>query len=55
MSLPFDLKDCYIVQSNRMTTKDNILDRIHPDTNIDDLLKGDGEEGGAFGLNTFQM
>ena len=53
MGLPLDLKDCYISKGNLINTKDTLINRLKPDTNIDDLLGLD--EGGAFGLGAFNM
>ena len=53
MGLPMDLRDCYISKQKIINTKETILDRIKPDTNIDDLLNMN--EGGAFGLGAFRL
>lgn len=54
MCLPFNLKDCYVEKGQmQFNTKDNLLSRLKPDTNIDELL--DDDYGGAFGLNGFNM
>lgn len=53
MGLPMDLRDCYISKQKLINTKETILDRIKPDTNIDDLLNMN--EGGAFGLGAFRL
>lgn len=53
MGLPMDLRDCYISKQKLINTKETILDRIKPDTNIDDLLSMN--EGGAFGLGAFRL
>lgn len=56
MALPFDLKDCYITNSEYVTTKETLLDRIRPDTNIDELLNSGGYNfDGMFGLGNFDM
>ena len=56
MALPVDLKECYIADSNSEYTKDTLISRLRPDTNIDDLLNyGTSDYGGAFGLNAFNM
>ena len=56
MGLPLDLKDCYMSESILDVTKETIMDRIRPDTNIDELLsQGTSNYGGAFGLGAFNM
>ena len=56
MGLPVELKDCYIGEGGSEYTKDNIISRLRPDTNIDDLLNiGSSDYGGAFGLGAFNM
>jgi hypothetical protein len=56
MSLPFDLKDCYISSNSIPKTKETLLDRIRPDTDIDKLLNSDGlDYGGMFGLGAYDM
>jgi PBSX family phage terminase large subunit len=56
MGLPLDLRDCYIAETSLDVTKETIMDRIRPDTNIDDLLSmGTDSYGGAFGINAYNM
>lgn len=56
MGLPIDLRDCYIAEPSIEFTKETIMDRIRPDTNIDDLLSmGTDSYGGAFGINAYNM
>ena len=52
MGLPLDLKECYITENNAKT-KENLLDRLKPDTDISRFMVED--YGGAFGLNAFNM
>ena len=56
MALPINLRDCYISRSKEVNNKNNLLERLQPDTNIDDFLRGvDDGIGGAFGLGNFDM
>lgn len=52
MGLPLDLKDCYM-SSKLDKNKENILDRLQPDTDVSEYLSDD--YGGAFGLNMYNM
>lgn len=54
MGLPFDLKDCYVAKGTAMSTKDTLISRLRPDTDVEDLFREDGK-GGAFGVGTFNM
>lgn len=55
MALPLDLKSCY--KSKEDTDyKATLIDKIRPDTNIDDLINiGNSDWGGAYGLDRFNM
>ena len=55
MGLPFNLKDCYISRGDIIKTKDNLLNRLRPDTNIDDLLLTDLGKGNVYNYNSFNM
>ena len=57
MGLPFDLKECYIEKRTNYTTKETLINRIRPDTDISDILNGidDTDMGGAFGLGYYDM
>lgn len=56
MALPIDLKDCYITKGELLVTKDTLINRIKPDTDIDDLLNYSyKQQGGAFGLGSFNL
>lgn len=57
MGLPIDLRDCYMQQGGVPNTKDTLITRLRPDTDIDELLNDSGVSafGGAFGFGTFNM
>lgn len=56
MALPMNLKDCYMTVKKDIKIKDNLLDRIRPDTDIDGLLNGfDDGDGGAYGIGLYDM
>lgn len=57
MGLPFDLKDCYISKGTSLSTKDTLINRIRPDSDISELLNQVDLDfdGGAFGLGYYDM
>lgn len=54
MGLPMDPKECYQGDTLVGRTKETLLDRIKPDTDINDLLNPEGLEG-VFGFGNFDM
>lgn len=53
MGLPMDLKDCYI---NKISlTKDTLITRLRPDTNIDDIVNSDFDNSGIYGFGKYNL
>lgn len=54
MALPMDLKDCY-ANTRLDNTKETLLDRLRPDTDVSDLLDDGFSFANVYGFNNFNM
>lgn len=54
MALPMNLKDCY-ADTKLDNTKETLLDRLRPDTDVSDLLDDGFSFANVYGFNNFNM
>ena len=54
MGLPLDFKECYNTdRAELVLTKDTLINRLRPDTDISDLMFSG--EGGAYGIGMYNL